>query len=138
MGKSKKPSNEEEVSAYFGQLDYPLIEVVSALRQIVLSTDQEIGEQIKWNSLSFYYTGAMQAFDPKDYKRDLVVFNLRKKDFVLLVFPTGASIDDRTGLLEGNFPDGRKIIKFATLAEVQNRKDCLQIIIKEWLKLLDK
>jgi len=66
-------------------LNHPLKNVVQALRKIVLSVDEEIAEQIKWNSPSFYYTGAMKPFDPKEYKRDIVVFNLHKNDCVLLV-----------------------------------------------------
>ncbi len=41
------------------------------LRNIILSTDKEIGERIKWNNPSFYYTGEMKPFDPKEYKREL-------------------------------------------------------------------
>lgn len=38
-------------------------------------------------------------------KRDIVVFNLHKKDQVLLIFPTGAKIKDQSGLLEGEFTE---------------------------------
>lgn len=117
---------------------HPLSIVIETLRQLILSTDKEIGEQIKWNSPAFYYTGDMKPFNPKEYKRDIVVFNLHKKDFVLLVFPTGATINDITGLLEGNYKDGRKIIKFATIEAVEQKTEDLQWIIREWLKNVEK
>jgi hypothetical protein len=115
MAKAKKLSNEKDVAAYMNTLQHPLKIVVEALRNAILATDTEIREQVKWNSLASYYTGKIKPFDPKEYKRDIVVFNLHKKDFVLLVFPTGATINDTTGLLEGKFPDGRKWQSFQRL-----------------------
>jgi len=53
-----------------------------------LSTDKEIGERIKWNNPSFYYTGEMKLFDPKEHKREIIVFNLYKGR-IMLVFPSG-------------------------------------------------
>ncbi len=138
MPKTKKLTPAEEVAAYFEKSDHPLLEVVQALREIILAADKEVGEQIKWNSPSFYFTGEMQPFDPKEYKRDIVVFNLHKKDSVLLVFPTGATINDPSGLLEGKFPDGRKTAKFTTLEEVKARKEALQAVIKSWLEMVKK
>ncbi|WP_346318421.1 DUF1801 domain-containing protein [Chitinophaga sp. YIM B06452] len=138
MAKNRKPGPEETVAGYFSQLSHPLKEVVEALRQTVLAADPEIGEQIKWNSPSFCYTGEMKAFDPKEYKRDIVVFNLHKNDFVLLVFPTGAVVDDKTGLLEGKYPDGRRMAKFSSLDEVKQRTKDLQGVIKAWLEKVEK
>jgi len=113
-------------------------EIIEELRKIILSTDKEISEQVKWNSPAFYYTGDMKPFDPKEYKRDIVVFNLRKPEYVLLVFPTGARIKDDSGLLEGKYPDGRKTIKFASVEEVKKRKKDLQAVIKYWLATVEK
>ena len=55
------------------RLAHPLKDVVGALRQIILAVDPEIGEEIKWNAPTFFYTGAMKPSDPKQYKR----FDLR-------------------------------------------------------------
>jgi uncharacterized protein YdeI (YjbR/CyaY-like superfamily) len=136
--KTNQLTQEEPVEKYLNLLEHPLRKAVEALREIVLETDKEIGEQIKWNSLAFYYTGKMKPFDPREYKRDIVVFNLGKKDFVLLVFPTGVIINDKTGILEGKFKDTRKIIKFTSLDEVKSKKKDLQDVIKDWLKLVDR
>lgn len=126
------------VADYLNQLDHPLKSVVEELRTILLSADKEIDEQIKWNSLSFYYTGEMKPFDPKEYKRDIVVVNLHKKDLVLLVFPTGARIPDKTGLLEGKFTDGRKTATFTTLDEVKSREHDLKSVAKLWLQTVER
>src|ERR1700745_2453578 len=98
---SIKPSETGKVDAYMQQLKHPMVKEIEALRQIILSTNKEIGEEIKWNAPTFFYTGKMKPFDPKEYKRYIIVFNLYKKDSVLLVFPTGAVVNDKTGLLEG-------------------------------------
>lgn len=133
-----KPSGKEEVDQYLKTSSHPLINEVNALRKIIISTDKEIGEQIKWNSPAFFYTGEMKSFDPKEYKRDILVMNLHKKEFVLLIFPTGASITDARGLLEGNFPDGRKTIKIHSMKDVNHKQAALQTIIKNWLSLIEK
>jgi hypothetical protein len=78
MAKAKKEPVITSVTEYMQQLDHPLADTVEALRQVILKTDKEIGEQVKWNSPSYYYTGAMKPFDPKEYKRDIVVFKNRK------------------------------------------------------------
>lgn len=138
MAKTNKLSDEEQVEKYIEVLEHPLKDIVLILRRIVLATDAEIAEQIKWNSLSFYYNGMMKAFAPKEYKRDIVVFNLHKNDCVLLVFPTGAKINDDSGLLEGKFSDSRKIAKFSTIDDVKHKEKLLQVILKAWLKQVDK
>ena len=121
------------VADYLDKLDYPLKEVVIALRKVILATDPQIGEQIKWNSPAFYYTGEMKPFDPKEYKRDIAVMHLRKKDQVLLVLPTGAKIPDATGLLEGSYTDGRRMITLKSINDLEEKKDRLQQVIKQWL-----
>jgi len=138
MATSKKINTAEAVETYFKKLNHPLIDVITGLREIVLQSDIEISEQIKWNSLAYFYNGAMKDFDPKEYKRDLVVFNLHKKDLVLLVFPTGARVKDNSGILEGTFTDGRKIAKFKNLDDVTKRKKDLQAVIKAWIKGIDR
>lgn len=42
-----KPSNPEHVDAYMKKLKHPLKGVVEALREAILGTDREIGEEIK-------------------------------------------------------------------------------------------
>jgi hypothetical protein len=90
----------------------PLADVVGALRRIILSTDREIGEEVKWNAPTFFCTGEMKPFSPKEYKRYVVVFNLYRKDCLRLVFPSGARVSDNYGFLEGDYADGRRLALF--------------------------
>ncbi len=133
----KKLTNQEQVTEHIQKLEPALAEVVEAIRQIILSTDSEIGERIKWNNPSCYYTGEMQPFDPKEYKREIVVFNLFKGR-IMLVFPSGAKINDTTGLLEGDYKDGRRLAVFKDLEDVESKKEALQGAIKTWLNMVDK
>ena len=136
MPKANKLSDSEQVTAHIQKLAPAFGSIIQVIRQIILSADQEIGERIKWNNPSFYYTGEMKAFDPKEYKRDIVVFNLYKER-ILLVFPSGAKIKDTSGLLEGDYKDGRRIITFKDMEDVKAKEKQLQKIIKQWLKCVD-
>ena len=133
-----KPSAPEKVAAYMKKLKHPLKDVVEALRRIILSTDKEIGEEIKWNAPTFFYSGEMRPFNPKEYKRYLIVFNLYQKDCIRLVFPGGAKVNDKTGFLQGEYADERRLAFFPNVAEVKSKKKVLQAAIKKWLMLLDK
>jgi hypothetical protein len=137
MAVSKKLSDKEQVTQHISKLDPEFGKTIEALRKIILSTDKEIGERIKWNNPSFYFTGEMKPFDPKEYKREIIVFNLFKSR-IMLVFPSGAKVNDSSSLLEGDYKDGRRIIVFKDLKDVKSKAKELQKIIKEWLKLVDK
>ena len=132
-----KLTDEEQVTAHIQKLDKTLAEIVETLRQIILETDGGIGERIKWNNPSFYYTGEIKPFDPKEYKREIIVFNLFKGK-IMLVFPSGSKISNTFGLLEGDYKDGRRLLIFSDLADVLLKKKALESIIKEWLTLVEK
>ncbi|MEO5890134.1 MAG: DUF1801 domain-containing protein [Ferruginibacter sp.] len=70
-------------------LNHPVAAVMETLRKIILSTDKEIGEEIKWNAPAFFYMGKMKPFDPTEYKRHIIVFNLFKQDCLRLVTKRG-------------------------------------------------
>jgi hypothetical protein len=137
MTKAIKRSDEEQVTAHIKSLEPGLAKIIQTLRKIILSTDKEIGERIKWNSPSFYYTGEMKPFDPKEYKREIIVFNLFKGR-IMLVFPSGAKINDTSGLLEGDYKDGRRLMIFSDLQDVKAKEETLQQLIKKWLALVEK
>lgn len=130
-------SDQQQVSQHIQKLEPSLGKIIEYIRQFILSTDPEISERIKWNNPSFYYTGEMKPFDPKEYKREIIVMNLHKGK-IMLVWPSGAKVKDSSGLLEGDFKDGRKIIVFNDLADVKTKEKLLSKTIRAWLKLVDK
>jgi hypothetical protein len=131
-----KLSDTQQVNEHISKLDSEIASIVQTIRQLILTTDTAIGERIKWNNPSFYYTGEMAPFDPKEYKREIAVFNLFKNR-IMLVFPSGAKVNDTSGLLEGDYKDGRRLIVFKDLEDVQSKATDLQNTIKKWLQLID-
>ncbi|MDB5126150.1 DUF1801 domain-containing protein [Mucilaginibacter sp.] len=130
-------TSQQQVTEHIQKLDPTIRDMVETLRQIILSTNSEIDEQIKWNNPSFYYTGDMAPFDPKEYKRDIIVMNLHKNR-IMLVFPSGAKVNDTTGFLEGDYEDGRRLAIFKDMDDVKAKTAALQNVIKKWLALVEK
>lgn len=132
-----KQSDKDLVEAHIQKLEPETGKMVREIRQVILAVDPQIGERIKWNNPSFYYTGEMQPFDPKEYKREIAVFNLHKGR-VMIVFPSGAKVDNHAGLLEGNYADGRRVTVFKNMEEVKEKSDTLQQVIRTWLSMVEK
>lgn len=134
---AKDINDPQSVTAFIQNLEPDFAKLIEAIRQLVLGTDPEVGEQIKWNSPSFFYQAEMKAFNAKEYKRDIVVVNVRK-GIALLVFPTGAIIDDPTGLLEGEYTDGRRLVSIKNMNDLEDKGPGLQQVIKQWLAKVEK
>ena len=135
-------NEKEQVDIHIHKLSKNTAAIVQKIREIILKTDPSISEYIKWNNPSFYYNGEMKAFDPKEYKRDIAVMNLHKNR-IMLVFPSGAKVNDNSGFLEGNYraanrKDGRRTVIFKDLEDVELKKEALQIVLKKWLELVEK
>jgi len=79
----------------------------------------------------------MKPFDPKEYKREIIVMNLFKER-IMLVFPSGAKVKDKSGLLEGDYKDDRRITIFKDIKDLKSKEKLLQSVIKKWLTLVDK
>jgi hypothetical protein len=137
MAKINPLSDHDHVTDHIQKLEPALGKTVEALRQIILRVDREIGDRIKWNNPSFYYTGEMKLFDPKEYKREIIVMNLHKGR-IMLVFPSGAKVNDTSGLLEGDFKDGRRICVFAAMEDIKSKERALKQVIKTWLTMIEK
>ncbi len=133
MAKAVKPDATAQVDLFIQQLDPSLAAAVQALRQLILESSNSVGEHIKWNNPAFYYTEAIKDYDPKTYGRDMAVFNLHKGR-LMLVFPSGADLEDPQKLLEGDYKDGRRLIIFKDIADVHLKAAPLQAIIKRWVK----
>lgn len=133
---AKDTSDPESVTEFVQKLDPDFRRMVEEIRQIILSTNKMIGEQIKWNSPSFFYTGEMKPFNPKEYKRDMAVMNI-SRGRVLLVLPTGAGLNDSSGFLEGTYLDGRRTVTFNNLDDVRKKTSDLQAILLKWIDLIE-
>lgn len=120
----------EAVSEFVEQLDSPVKEMVSLIREAILESNGEISEQIKWNAPSFSYAGD-----------DRVTFRLKTKDgSVQLIFHRGAkvkdasdfSFDDSSGLLEWAAAD-RATLKIADLDDAATKKAAVVTVVNDWM-----
>ncbi|MBE0701377.1 MAG: DUF1801 domain-containing protein [Acholeplasmataceae bacterium] len=126
-------SNMDQVDMYMENLDHPLKEGVQVLREIILSSNEELIEGIKWDAPSYAYG---------DEER--ITMNLHRKDMIQLVFHCGAQkrvhasdeplIQDASGLLSWASVD-RAIIKFKKTDEITGKINHLVGIIKAWLNI---
>lgn len=138
MAKATDDINDSQsVAKFIETLEPSLGIVVEAIRQIIKSASPLIGERLKWNHPSFFYMGEMLAFNPKEYKREIAVFNLHKGR-ILLVLPSGAKLNNGSGLLEGDYIDGRRTITFKDLDDVKVKEQLLQQAMQQWISLVDK
>jgi hypothetical protein len=136
MAKTKL-SNAEQVAIYMQNLEHPMLEVIEELRKIIKESHPEMEEIIAWNSPTYNYVGEMKPFNPKEYKRYIVGFNLFKKDCIRLIFLTGAKLTDTTKILEGDYKDGRRLVLFENMDAVLEKQQALQDLIKEWISMVE-
>ncbi|HAB51461.1 MAG TPA: hypothetical protein DCQ26_10880 [Marinilabiliales bacterium] len=131
-------SEPQKVNEYMDSLKHPLLDLAQYLRTYILGIDKNIGEGIYWNVPTFFFTGKMKPFDSKEYKRFIVNFNFYKQDTLRIIFLRGADATDPTGLLEGDYKDGRRVSSFKSIEELKKKEKELKIIIKQLLALMDK
>lgn len=131
--KSPKPADgHQQVIDYLSKLDHPLKKEIEEVRKIILSSDNQLTEQIKWNAPSFCMHGD-----------DRITFNLHGKGFFRLIFHCGAKVRDRkskgrlfedtTGLLDWA-SDDRAIAKFTDMKDVNAKGDALKSTVRAWIK----
>lgn len=130
-------SESEKVDAFMSQLQHPLVDLVKCIRAFIVKIDDRIGEGIYWNAPTFYFTGEMQPFNPKEYKRYIVGFNFYKQDSIRLIFLRGADVIDPTKLLEGDYKDGRRIASFGSIEDFKSKETALGNIVKQLLQFMN-
>jgi len=128
VGKVKNNVNRSaEVDEFMAQLDHPFKAEVEMLREYLKGVHPEITEQVKWKAPSFSYHG--------EY---LTTFNLWAKERVHLVFHNPLVVEVVSGLLEGNYSDGRRMAYFADMADAQEKKAELGRVVTELIDMIDK
>lgn len=110
----------DEVDAWFADYDNPMADVVQAVRQIILDTDDRIGECIKWRSPTFTCNGNIASFNP------------RSKKHASLMFHVGAKIPGDHPVLEGG-GDTARYITFADADDVAAKADGLRSVLHAWI-----
>jgi hypothetical protein len=113
-----------EVDAWFERYDNPMKEAVQRTREIMLDADLRIAETIKWSTPTFTYRGNLASFQP------------RAKQFVSLLFHTGASIPGDHAILEGG-GDTARYARLVDLEAVERARPDLEAVVRAWCDARD-
>ncbi len=104
--------------------DHPLDEEIRRVREIILASDDRVEEDVKWSSPTFMYKG------------NIASFFMNTKKFVSLMFHKGATINDPSGLLEGDGKEARTA-RFYGLEDIESKKVDLEAVINAWISMKD-
>lgn len=124
----RKSSSAPTVAQYIAGLPEPLRAEVEALRRVILSAADGIGEEVKWNAPSFH---AGEHF---------ATMRLRGKVPLQLILHLGArksaiprdAIQDPSSLLKWLGPD-RACVDFAQPGAVAAAAGAIQAIVRQWV-----
>lgn len=108
-----------DVDQWLHDYDNPMKPVVIAMREVILSADQRVGECIKWQAPTFTYCGNIASFFPKSKKH------------ASLMFHNGADIKGDFPSLQGDGKHARTF-KVVNLDDLAAKQDELSTIIKSW------
>ena len=114
----------KEVDDFLKEKTHPLNSEIQKVREIILQADPRITETIKWKSPTFMYKG------------NIASFFMNAKKFVSLMFHKGATLNDASGLLEGDGKEAR-VARFMDMEDIEKKREALVSIIKEWIRLQD-
>jgi hypothetical protein len=113
-----------EVDAWFEAYENPQKELVQAVRDAILDADPRVTEAIKWKAPTFVYRGNIASFYPKT------------KSHASLMFHTGASLPDPSGLLAGE-GDTSRVARFESIEDLEAKTPALRALIAAWIDSKD-
>ncbi len=123
----------QEVTRFLIELNHPFIEDINELRTIILSSEKEIIENIKWNGPNYTFNNqdflTMRINPPK--KIQLIFHRGTKK----LQQPENKLIQDTSNLLVWKEND-RAIATFNYLSEIKLNKNIVINLVKNWIENL--
>jgi hypothetical protein len=121
----------EEVTSFLDNLVHPLRSEIEVLRQIILSSNSKLSENIKWNAPNYSFDGedriTMRIQPPKQIQ---IIFHRGAK---VLEQPKGRLINDESKLLAWKTND-RAVATFKTLDDINSNQSALSEIVNEWVK----
>ena len=120
----------QEVTRFLIELNHPFIEEINELRAIILSSEKELIENIKWNGPNYMFNNqdflTMRINPPK--KIQLIFHRGAKK----LQQPENKLIQDASTLLVWKEND-RAILELNSLEQIRKNKTNLIEIIEKWI-----
>ena len=135
---SKKPLDHELAAEYMEKLEHPMRSAIAEVREMILRTNADMTEKIKWNAPSFCHRG-----------KDRITFQLNgvKGGGFRLVFHCGSQkssyegkeplLADDTKLLRWPSPD-RAVLTVSSEAEYENIRDQLPSLCARWIEATEE
>ena len=121
-----------EVTEFLDELNHPFREEIECLRNIILSADNNLTENIKWNGPNYCSNNEdriTMRIQPLTTKQIQLIFHRGAKKQEQ---PKNKLIEDLSGLLIWKEND-RAIASFKNTTDIDNGKTELTEIIKQWL-----
>ena len=120
-----------EVSTFLDELKHPFRIEIEELREIILSSDARISENIKWNGPNYCINNedriTMRVQPPKQIQ---LIFHRGAK---VQEIPKNRIIEDDSGLLIWKTSD-RAVATFRNAGEIEQGKVNLTDIVKKWIQ----
>lgn len=118
-----------DVTKFLDGQNLPLRKEIEQLRHCILSAEAQLSENIKWNGPNYSY-----------HDQDRITMRIQP-DKIQLIFHRGAKVQEqpKEKLIKDNSElllwkgNDRAIATFKNMAEIENSKPELTIIIKEWI-----
>lgn len=127
--KNKLPENKsDEVNEWMLKLEHPFKTEMEAVRKIVMNANSAIAERIKWAAPSFFCIAGLD-------KTGMATFNHRQQKYVHLVFHNGIILNDRSGLLQGDYKD-RRMAYFYSMEDIESKKKELVRAVNAWVEII--
>jgi hypothetical protein len=120
----------QEVTRFLIELNHPFIEEINELRTIILSSEKELIENIKWNGPNYTFNN-----------QDFLTMRINTPKKIQLIFHRGAKklqqtenklIQDASNLLVWKEND-RAILELNSSDQIRKNKTTLIEIIEKWI-----
>ena len=123
-----------DLQTYLDELEHPLKQEILEMREIILESNKQLTEHIKWNAPSYVLDGV-----------DRITFNVMNKDNrVKLVIHMGVVrkedkkaqpiLQDDGGIVQWS-SDIRGYITFMNLEDITSKGPVLKNVLSEWLTI---
>jgi hypothetical protein len=120
-----------EVTKFLDNLNHPMRAEIEQLRLTILSAEDGITENIKWNGPNYSFRNedriTMRVQPPKQIQ---IIFH---RGVTKLNQPNEKIIDDNSGLLIWKEND-RAVASFKNAGSIEKSKSELKEIVKKWIK----
>lgn len=120
----------EEVTLFLDKQDHPLRAEIEHLRNCILNTQDDLMENIKWNSPNYSFKN-----------EDRITMRIQPPKQIQLIFHCGAKVREqpKNKLIENDLgllvwkENNRAIASFKNMEDIKTHEDNLAKIITNWL-----